>query len=97
MVAFPTTLTPLTSSTRTPVQKMINSGFENGTGQSRKKNTRPRYEYKLDFQATTLSAYMQYETFFNTNKGDTISFIDPIDGTTRYGKMIEDSITADFS
>ena len=94
---FPNILKPLTSSKRNPVQKMINSGYENGLGVSRKKNTKMRYEFTLDFQATSFADYMTYEDFFNANKGDTVTLIDPIDGVSRLVKMLEDSISPDFS
>ena len=95
--AFPTTLKALTTSKRDPVQKMVNVGFENGTGESRKKNTKNRFNFRFDLQATSLTQYLEYEAFFIAHKGETISFIDFVDGSTRYGKMLEDSISPDWS
>ena len=72
---------------------MINSGFENGTGQSRKKNTRSRYVWKLNF-ISSKADYLAMETFFNDNKGDTIQIVCPWYGTTHLAKMQGDEITA---
>lgn len=91
MNTFPSTPKPLQTSGESSTLKMINSGFENGTGQSRKKNTKDRKIWKLDYRCDR-TGYDTMRNFFNTNKGDTIIFVSPFDSVTYYAKIMQDSL-----
>ncbi|WP_170000350.1 hypothetical protein [Campylobacter sp. RM9328] len=99
MNTYPNFPKPAVGSSRSIINPTLRSQSEAGYTTSRKKYTRAKREYSLDYPLLTMEQLAILESFFNENQGRSFKFTHPLENVERICIFAMDkfSISDNFS
>ena len=94
MATFPS-LQPLNGVKESSIGKVVTSSFDGNYKQQRRKTTRIRKQFEMDF-ALSLSEYQTLDTFFQTYLGVNFEFTHPITSTVYNCRFSDETLDATY-